>query len=125
MFRKTVVVLPIFALILAFSSCSEIPENNDPVLGVWTKLEIVNAPEGKSSIREEWIFNDAYLGRYHKYQGQNLEIESDFGWRVEQSIYTIEYPGLERMADHVTITKEPRGHSSLVTTEGIPFANKE
>ncbi len=125
MFKKTAIVLPILAFLLAVTSCSEIPENNDPVLGVWSRSEMFDAPEGKSTLREEWIFNDAYLGRYHMYRGVELVIETDFSWQVNNAIYTIEYPGLERVADRVSIQKENPGPSSLITQEGITLAHKE
>lgn len=125
MFKKPAIVLPVLAFLLALTSCSEIPENNDPVLGVWSSTELIDAPEGKSTLREEWIFNDAYLGRYHVYRGVELEIETDFSWQVQGTLYRIEYPGLDRPADRVTIQDETPGPSSLITPEGITLAHKE
>ena len=46
--------------IIAISNCTRVPENHDPILGIWAKTES-SSIEGKNSstVREEWIFNDS------------------------------------------------------------------
>jgi hypothetical protein len=79
---------------IAVSNCSRIPENNDPVLGIWVRSELVNedaAKDDTSFIREEWIFNDVYLGRYHRYSNNEIIFYTDFQWEVVDEVYTISY----------------------------------
>lgn len=79
-----------------FTGCSEIEENTDPVLGIWSKTYSVPA-EGETTItKEEWIFNDAYLGRYHAYDGTEITILTDFQWEKVNGMYTILYPGIDK-----------------------------
>lgn len=79
---------------IAVSNCSKIPENNDPVLGIWVKTalseEITSSPTD-ASIDEEWIFNDVFLGRYHRYEGNEIVFYTDFKWEVIDGDYTITY----------------------------------
>jgi len=78
----------------AVSNCSRIPENNDPVLGIWVRTELVNEDTNKDdtpSVREEWIFNDVYLGRYHRYSNNEIVFYTDFQWEVVDEVYTISY----------------------------------
>jgi hypothetical protein len=125
MLKKTYLLLPLLAIVLSAGSCSEIPENNDPVIGVWARTETADAPEGKTVLREEWIFNDAYLGRYHRYRGEIIELRSDFSWKVEQDRYTIAYPGLDREPDQVIIETSSPGPALLKTDRGEVLAHKE
>lgn len=118
--------LLLLAVVLATSlnGCSKIPENNDPVIGIWSRTA---APEGTSRTkpqREEWIFNDVYLGRYHRYDGLNITVQSDFSWRINQGVYTIEYPGLDREPEQVTIEQKGEG-ITLETLAGEVLAERE
>ncbi len=81
--------------ILVVSNCTKIEENNDPVIGIWSN-DIQESISAKTEfVRNEWIFNDAYLGRFHQYRNQKLEIISDFKWSKEGDTYIISYPGLK------------------------------
>ena len=86
--------------IISASNCSRIPENNDPIIGIWNKVEL-NAED--ESLRQEWIFNDVYLGRYHMYSNNELVVKTDFGWSVDKGIYTISYPGTDMSNDVVSM----------------------
>lgn len=105
-------------------SCSEIPENDDPVIGVWAQLQAPKETSAKRMDREEWIFNDAYLGRYHVYQGEEIVVSSDFQWKSEAGVYTISYPGLSKAPDQVTI-KESAGNTLLIDLKGQVLAYRE
>ncbi|QLG46177.1 hypothetical protein [Costertonia aggregata] len=99
--KKFLSFLAIIGIILA-SNCSRIPENNDPVIGIWSKVEVKNTSStNKATVRQEWIFNDAYLGRYHRYESKNLTLKTDFSWKVEKDTYTISYPGTDKPDDIV------------------------
>ncbi len=86
--------------IISVSNCSRIPENNDPIIGIWTKVEL-NTEDDTS--RQEWIFNDVYLGRYHLYSNNKLEVKTDFSWSVDKGTYTITYPGTDMTNDVVSM----------------------
>tara|TARA_R110002049_G_scaffold217156_3_gene388521 strand:+ start:1125 stop:1538 length:414 start_codon:yes stop_codon:yes gene_type:complete len=89
---------------LAFFSCSEIPENNDPIIGIWSKASNQQSTNSKSEeSKQEWIFNDAYLGRYHSYTNDNIAFLTDFSWTNEGDTYTISYPGTDMPNDIVRI----------------------
>src|SRR3990167_2052477 len=93
--KKLFSLLAIVGIILA-SNCSRIPENNDPVIGIWSNVVSANASgSDKSASRQEWIFNDAYLGRYHSYENTKLAVKTDFKWVHENGKYTISYPGTD------------------------------
>jgi outer membrane biogenesis lipoprotein LolB len=111
-------------LIALLTGCSEIPENNDPVIGIWAQTQAPKDPVAKYVEREEWIFNDAYLGRYHVYQGSELVIQTDFQWNSTGSFYTIEYPGLEKTADQVRIEDSQDG-TALIDQKGTVMAFRE
>ena len=112
-------------VIIAVSNCSEIPENNDPILGIWSKSEILSE-EGKSGdeVREEWIFNDAYLGRYHSYTNDNLEFYTDFSWSLNETIYTIVYTGTDIPDIEVTL-EQAVNPEKLALENGNTFAERE
>ena len=79
---------------IAASNCSRIPENDDPVLGIWVKTEVSNeetAKDESASISEEWIFNDVFLGRYHRYSDSDIVYYTDFRWEVIDEVYTMSY----------------------------------
>ena len=92
--------------IILVSNCTRVPENNDPVIGIWANEE-VNTLHGteKLVIRKEWIFNDAYLGRYHRYEGSSLIFKTDFHWEQTDGTYTITYPGTDLEKDIVIMNK--------------------
>ncbi|WP_343485615.1 hypothetical protein [Allomuricauda sp. d1] len=92
--KKFFSLLCIISLI-AISNCSRVPENNDPILGIWARTDISTAEGKQTTQREEWIFNDAYLGRYHSFNDEKLEFYTDFSWTIEDDVYTIEYRGTD------------------------------
>ena len=111
--------------IIAISNCSRIPENNDPILGIWAKTEI-SYEEGKTSetIREEWIFNDVYLGRYQRYSNSKLIFYTDYKWSQDNGTYTIIY-GDDQVTD-VTVNMEKANEPEILTLEnGSVFATRE
>ncbi len=117
--------LAIIGIILA-SNCSRIPENNDPVIGIWsnTKIESTNKTE-KQTTRKEWIFNDAYLGRFHEYQNNSIAVLTDFKWTEDDGTYTISYPGLENKTDDIVIMIESETASILKDVQGDILATRE
>ncbi len=112
-------------VIITVSNCSEIPENNDPILGIWSKSEI--ASEGEKSgdeVRQEWIFNDAYLGRYHNYTNGDLDFYTDFSWSLEGETYTIIYTGTDKPKVQVNL-QEAATPEKLALEDGGIFAIRE
>jgi hypothetical protein len=109
--------------ITVFTSCSKSTINNDPVIGIWTNtVEINSTSTNKVTETEyEWIFNDAYLGRYQEYNDNNLIMETDFSWSKEDDIYTITYPGTELPEENAKLIES----STLETTEGDILATRE
>lgn len=85
------------------TNCSEIPENNDPIIGIWSKTQL--SESGQQLSKKEWIFNDAYKGRYHQYTNDNVAFFTDFQWEIDiDDVYTISYPGTDMENDIVTMT---------------------
>lgn len=121
--KKLFSLLAIMA-ILVVSNCSKIPENNDPILGTWEN-NFTLSPSGKSpsKVEEEWIFNDVYLGRYHKYEDGDLIIISDFSWTKDNDEYLISYPALERDDEEVTLNYL-EGDEILEMNNGRIFARR-
>lgn len=124
MLRKATFFIVLAMLLSIPQSCSEIPENSDPVIGVWSSTESETQTDLRGSVREEWIFNDVYLGRYHRYQGGAIIAQSDFQWKVQGKIYTIVYPNLERPADQVII-QHAESATLLLTEDGETLAHRE
>ncbi|MEM1256884.1 MAG: hypothetical protein AAGH81_00025 [Bacteroidota bacterium] len=94
---------------IAVSNCSRVPENNDPVLGIWVKAERLNEDASRNDtpqIGEEWIFNDVYLGRYHRYSGSEIVFYTDFRWDVVNGVYTISYSGEDIPSVQVSLKNE-------------------
>jgi len=93
--KKLLSLLAIIGIVLA-SNCSRIPENNDPIIGVWQKADrtVISDTEKETSFRV-WTFNDAYLGRYNLQLNQKETVKTDFTWVEEDDKYTISYPGTE------------------------------
>lgn len=107
------------------SNCSRIPENNDPVIGIWYRVDVINSSEtSKQTIRQEWIFNDVYLGRYQKYNGSEIEFLTDFSWSEAKGIYTISYPGTD-MINEVVSMKESDEGMVLEDVKGEIIAKRE
>ncbi len=123
--KKLFSFLAIIGIILA-SNCSRIPENNDPVIGIWSKVEVKTTGQTqKNTNRQEWIFNDAYLGRFHNYNNGQLDVLTDFKWEKEDGVYTISYPGIEnKLNDVVTMIKSEDGEI-LKATDGKTLAIRE
>ena len=114
----------VLLIVCSVSSCSEIPENNDPVIGIWAQTRAPKESHAKHMEREEWIFNDVYLGRYNRYQGDELVLESDFQWKAYADVYTIQYPGLKKVEDVVKIKSNQEGNL-LVDLQGNVLAYRE
>ncbi len=121
--KKFFSFLAIIGIIFA-SNCSRIPENNDPIIGIWDRIEVTNGETGKSTVRIEWIFNDAYLGRYHRIENGRIAVKSDFKWTQEDGTYIISYPGLERGDDHVVLKQSVDG-SHLERNDGFMLATRD
>ncbi len=98
--KRTYAFLAILAILLA-SNCSEIPENTDPVLGIWYKASTTSSTNDEPITKEEWIFNDVYLGRYQVYNNNTVTFYTDFSWEKEDGLYTIKYPGTEKTPQQV------------------------
>lgn len=113
--KKVFSFLAIIGILLG-SNCTRITENNDPVIGIWSHISAEGGPTQKqTTIKQEWIFNDAYLGRYHTYHNNELNIISDFKWVHKDSVYTISYPGLEKEEDIVIMTQSE--NETVLTNE--------
>ena len=119
-FRTLILVV----IITALGSCSEVPENNDPVIGIWGQTQAPEDASAKHMERVEWIFNDVFLGRFHLYQGNELVVETDFQWEQRGGVYTIHYPGQKKVEDGVMI-KETQEGTILVDLGGNVLAYRE
>ena len=111
--------------IIAISNCTDIPENNDPILGIWVKSDTSSDNDKNSNTtREEWIFNDVYLGRYQNYSDSKLVFYTDFKWSEDNGTYTIIYnnPEVEDVSVSLEQTKEPE---ALTLGNGSVFATRE
>ena len=110
--------------IIAVSNCTQIPENNDPILGVWTLSTISLELTESNTVRQEWIFNDAFLGRFHRYEGNTLVFSSDFGWEVSDDLYTISYR--DDSLENITVIFNAAGEpEQLELQNGETFAIRE
>lgn len=111
--------------IVALSNCSQIPENNDPILGIWANTQTSTIEgKGSSTTREEWIFNDVYLGRYQSYSNSKLVFYTDFKWSEENGTYTIIY-GDPQVTD-ITVNLEHASDPEILTLEnGSVFATRD
>ena len=120
--KKTFSFLALLA-ILAVSNCTKIPQNLDPILGIWAKSEIIQSQDEKNGneVREEWIFNDAYLGRYHSYTNDDLEFYTDFSWSIDSETYTISYPGTDIPSVEVNL-QQAASQELLALENGNTFA---
>lgn len=110
--------------IIAVSNCTQIPENNDPILGVWTLSNVSLQLSESNTVRQEWIFNDAYLGRFHRYEGNTLVFSSDFDWEANNKSYTISYK--DNSLDNITVIFNAAGDpEELELQNGDTFAIRE
>ncbi len=122
--KKLMSLLAIIAIVTS-SNCSRVPENNDPIIGIWSRTEINSASQtGKMTIMREWIFNDAYLGRFHTIENGVITVKSDFNWKIDGDSYIINYPGLDRPNDTVTL-KIAVEESSLQRKDGFRLAIRD
>jgi len=123
--KKLFSLLAIIGIILA-SNCSRIPENNNPVIGIWSDVEVSEATTTakKQTLRQEWIFNDAYLGRYHQKTNGSIVFKTDFRWSYENDIYTITYPGTD-MATETVSMQNGDDSAMLADAEGNVMAVRE
>ncbi|MBA4746819.1 MAG: hypothetical protein H2058_16360 [Muricauda sp.] len=111
--------------IIAISNCTRVPENHDPILGIWAKTEL-SSIEGKSAgtVREEWIFNDVYLGRYQRYSDSELIFYTDFKWSEDNGTYSIIY-GDPQVTDITVSLKKAQEPEVLTLDNGSVFATRE
>ncbi|MGB5371000.1 MAG: hypothetical protein WBN18_11260 [Flavobacteriaceae bacterium] len=119
--KKLMSLMAILAIVTA-SHCSRIPENNDPIIGIWENVELkaIGQTE-KQTVAQEWIFNDAYLGRYHQRQNNELTIKTDFKWTEDKGVYTISYPGTDLPNQLVSMQQTSEG-DMLKDNEGHVIA---
>jgi len=111
--------------IIAISNCSQIPENNDPILGIWSRSQSTDL-SGKTAetLREEWIFNDVYLGRYQSYSNSKLVFYTDFKWSVDRGNYSITYG--DPQMDGITVNLEQANEPEMLTLDnGTVFATRD
>ncbi len=121
--KKLFSLVAIVCIVFA-SNCSRIPENNDPVIGIWTNVETKTISQTqKQSIRHEWIFNDAYLGRFHRIENGAITIKTDFQWKQKDGEYILSYPGIDR-ADDTVVIKTSEDQIRLELIDGHIFANR-
>ncbi|WP_299486215.1 hypothetical protein [uncultured Allomuricauda sp.] len=112
--------------IIAISNCSSIPENDNPILGTWVKnsLNPDETTNKSSTTREEWIFNDVYLGRYQTYTNSNLTYYTDFRWSEEDGKYSITF-GDDQVTDVIVSLQESNDPEILALENGSVFATRE
>ena len=123
--KKLFSFLAIIGIILA-SNCSRIPENNDPVIGIWSSVEVKSVSQTqKQTDRQEWIFNDVYLGRYHHYNNGEIDLVTDFKWSEDDGVYTISYPGMENKLNDIVTLVESETNSILKDSSGNTLATRE
>ncbi len=123
--KKLFSLLTIICIILV-SNCTRIPENNNPVIGIWSDIEVSEATETakKKTLRKEWIFNDAYLGRYHQKTDGSIIFKTDFRWTYENDTYTITYPGTD-MKEEIVYMQSGDESEMLADNDGNIMATRE
>ena len=123
--KKIFSLLAIIGIVLV-SNCSRIPENNNPVIGIWSDVEVstTDATANKPTLRQEWIFNDAYLGRYHEKHNGSITFKTDFRWSFEDEVYTITYPGTDIPTEIVSM-QNAEDETMLADAEGNIMATRE
>lgn len=95
-------LLAILAIIFA-ANCSRIPENDNPIIGIWNDKDVSTAAKSSENVHHEWTFNDAYLGRYQSYENNKIDFKTDFKWSEDDGVYTISYPGTDLPIDKVSM----------------------
>lgn len=122
--KKFFSFLALLGLILA-SNCTEIPENNDPILGIWVRNDWIeqDTEKGRSRVTKEWIFNDVYLGRYQEFVDYQLVYYTDFSWKPDGNGYTVTYYGTETPPVNLHLT-ENEETQQLEYTDGGLFAQR-
>ncbi len=115
--KKLLSLLAIVGIVLA-SNCSRIPENNDPIIGIWENVEVKAIGQSqKQTVLQEWTFNDAYLGRYNHLLNAQQTIKTDFKWTEEDGVYTISYPGTD-LPDHIVSMERSANGEVLKDQQG-------
>ena len=111
--------------IIAISNCTRVPDNHDPILGIWAKTESPRVEDkSANTTREEWIFNDVYLGRYQRYSNSELIFYTDFKWSQENGSYSLIY-GDPQVTD-ITVSLEKAKEPEVLTLDnGSVFATRE
>ena len=123
--KKLFSFIAIVGIILA-GNCSRIPENDDPVIGIWTNVTtLTNSESIEVSTRLEWIFNDVYLGRFHIKENGSIITKTDFKWTQTDGVYTISYYGMDDKPDDIVIMKETPEQTTLEDTKGNVLAIRE
>lgn len=123
--KKVFSFLAIIAIVLA-SNCSKIPENNDEVIGIWSSIDVQpsSLTAKGQTVKHEWIFNDAYLGRYHTKVNDSITFKTDFEWSADNEVYTIKYPGTDMEDQTVSMVKTGEV-ATLTDTAGHTIATRE
>jgi len=123
--KKLFSFLAIVAIVLV-SNCTKIPENNNAVIGIWSDVEVeeANLTAKKTTVRKEWIFNDAYLGRYHHKTNGAITFKTDFKWSYDNDVYTVSYPGTD-MEEQIVSMKASEDGSTLADAQGNVLATRE
>lgn len=108
-------------LCILISSCSKIETNDDPVIGIWEHNVKAATNSNKMVVdKEEWIFNDVYLGRFHGYNNGEVTYLTDFKWSVDGNIYTISYPGTDFPDDQaILVENEDGAHLKRLTGDTL------
>jgi len=101
-------LLAILVIIFA-ANCSRIPENDNAIIGIWNDIDLSKAAKSSETINNEWTFNDAYLGRYQRYNNNQIDYKTDFKWSEEDGVYTISYPGSDLPIDIVSMKGSVNG----------------
>lgn len=103
--NKALLFVMAFIAITIFLNCSTIEENNDPIIGIWYNEDDLSTTNKTSltTSKQEWTFNDAYLGRYHSYNNSEISFKTDYRWVEKDGVYTISYPGTDFSDDVVTM----------------------
>ncbi|MRI02166.1 hypothetical protein GH721_16600 [Kriegella sp. EG-1] len=116
-------LLAILAIIFA-ANCTRIEDNNDPIIGIWNDKSFSESEKSSINKSHEWIFNDAYLGRYQSYNNNKLDFKTDFKWSEEDGVYTITYPGTDMPSNKVSMKGSLEG-DMLEFTNGSLLAIRE
>jgi len=117
----TTLAVTLFVLCSCSKDDADVIINNDPIIGIWGMADKPSKTAKNIKVKNEWIFNDANLGRYHQYHNEEIVIISDFRWSSEEEVYSISYPGLENRTDESVMLVEEQ----LVLIDGKVLAERE